>query len=40
MSAAQPRALPVFKLTAGAETLHLQPIEEERQAEGEATMAP
>lgn len=36
--AAEPGALPVFELTAGAEPLHLEPIQEERQAEGETAV--
>lgn len=40
MAATQPGALPVFELTAGAETLHLQPVQEERQAEWETAVAP
>ena len=36
--ATEPPALPVFELTAGAEAFHLQPVEEERQAEWETTV--
>lgn len=38
--AAEPGALPVLELAAGAEPLHLQPVQEEGQAEGEASVAP
>lgn len=38
--AAEPGALPVFELAAGAQPLHLQPVQEERQAEREAAVSP
>lgn len=38
--AAQSWALPVFELAAGAEPLHLQPVQEEGQAEGETSVPP
>lgn len=38
--AAEPGAPPVFELAAGAQPLHLQPVEEEGQAEGEAAVPP
>lgn len=33
-------ALPVFELAAGAQALHLQPVQEEGQAEGVASVSP
>lgn len=38
--AAEPGALPVFELAAGAQPLHLQPVQEEGQAEREAAVSP
>lgn len=38
--APEPRALPVFELATGAEPLYLQPVQEEGQAEREATVSP
>lgn len=38
--AAEPGALPVFELATGAEPLHLQPVQEEGQAEREAAVSP
>lgn len=38
--AAQPGALPVLELAAGAQPLHLQPVQEEGQAEREAAVSP
>lgn len=40
LPAAEPRALPVFELATGAEPLHLQPVQEEGQAEREAAVSP
>ncbi len=38
--AAEPGALPVFELAAGAQPLNLQPVQEESQAEGETSVSP
>lgn len=38
--AAEPGAPPVFELAAGAQPLHLQPVQEEGEAEGEAAVSP
>lgn len=38
--AAESGALPVFELAAGAQPLHLQPVQEEGQAEGETSVSP
>lgn len=38
--AAEPGALPVFELAAGAQPLHLQPVQEEGEAEREAAVSP
>lgn len=38
--AAKSGAFPVFELAAGAEPLHLQPVQEEGQTEGEASVSP
>lgn len=40
VSAAESGALPVFELAAGAQPLHLQPVQEEGQAEGETSVSP
>lgn len=40
LPAAEPAALPVFELATGAEPLHLQPVQEEGQAEREAAVSP
>ena len=38
--AAESGALPVFELAAGTQPLHLQPVQEEGQAEGETSVSP
>lgn len=38
--AAQSGALPVFELATGAQPFHLEPVQEEGQAEGEASVSP